>query len=91
MSINRRDTTGLQRGTTFIGPAGYENLRLDIKLSMQKRAKMGLNGFAKPYATFRVGVVVCSDCVQCAVGCIPNPLRRGKVHVALTKVDAIRG
>lgn len=56
---------------------------------MQKRTEVVLNGFTKPDTTFRVRVVVRSNRVKRSVGCIPDPLRRGEVHVALTKINTV--
>ena len=78
-------------GHTFIRSAGNKNLGLDIKTPAKLRAIVFLEGLTKTDTALRVGVVVCSYGVERFSCCVLDPLRRGKVHVALTEIDAVRG
>jgi len=50
-----------------------------------------LDSFPQPDPTFRMGVMIGCDVSQSQFGCFCDPQRGSKVHVALAKVDTIRG
>lgn len=75
---------------TFVCTTSYQDLRLWIQRPAKIGLVMCLDSLAEAETAFRMGVMVCGDGVQCLLGGRFNPLRRSKVHVSLSKVNAVR-
>lgn len=75
---------------TFIGAAGDEDLSLGVEAPAEICLVMILDSLAEAKSTLRVGIVIRGHGLQSFFGRFSDPGRRGKVHIPLTEIDAIR-
>jgi hypothetical protein len=69
----------------------YENLRLDIKISIERVLIEVFNSVTQTDAPLRVGIVVGQKRFKSFVTGVCDPFGRWEVHITLPKVDTVGG
>lgn len=76
---------------TFVSATCDQNLGFYVEIATKVSFIKALDGLAQPDTAFGMRVMICLNCMQSFDGCISDPTRRGKVHIALPEIDTILG